>query len=189
MNTTRVLRLASICFLAPSTALAQFGQRFTSDQAIASGIGTLIVMLVIFAVIFLIFRELFCWYWKINLRVALLTEIRDLLKQQAASGESRGVSGGGSETIGPSGEKGYAVGKALGQAARGIVGPSGEKMKTKSESEDEEVRLRELMKLSEQERRKHCFACGGEIPSCTVCKAREERIKKLAAADAYSGPT
>ncbi len=31
-------------------------------------------------VVFLILREFFCWYWKINLRVALLNEIRDSLK-------------------------------------------------------------------------------------------------------------
>jgi hypothetical protein len=34
-------------------------------------------------VMFLVFREVVCWYWKINLRIELLTEIRDLLKNQA----------------------------------------------------------------------------------------------------------
>ncbi len=34
-------------------------------------------------VMFLIFREVVCWYWKINIRIELLTEIRELLKNQA----------------------------------------------------------------------------------------------------------
>jgi hypothetical protein len=34
-------------------------------------------------VLFLVFREVVCWYWKINVRIELLTEIRDLLKNQA----------------------------------------------------------------------------------------------------------
>ena len=29
--------------------------------------------------LFLVFRELICWYWKINEGIALLTQIRDLL--------------------------------------------------------------------------------------------------------------
>ena len=46
------------------------------------GIGApeLIITVVILAIIFLICRELVCWYWKINKRVALLTEIRDSLR-------------------------------------------------------------------------------------------------------------
>ena len=42
--------------------------------------GTLIVFLVILIVVFLVCREIVCWYWKINQNIALLTEIRDLLK-------------------------------------------------------------------------------------------------------------
>lgn len=45
----------------------------------------LLIALVVLVVIFLICRELFCWYWKINQRVALLTEIRDLLAGKPAS--------------------------------------------------------------------------------------------------------
>ncbi len=48
---------------------------------IASG---LLVALVVLVVFFLICRELFCWYWKINQNIALLTEIRDLLTGKAA---------------------------------------------------------------------------------------------------------
>lgn len=44
------------------------------------GIGVLLVLLIVF----LIGRELVCWYWKVNERTALLTEIRDLLKAQSA---------------------------------------------------------------------------------------------------------
>ena len=40
-----------------------------------------LVILAILFLLFLIFRELVCWYWKINQSVALLTEIRDSLKQ------------------------------------------------------------------------------------------------------------
>jgi hypothetical protein len=32
---------------------------------------------------------------------------------------------------------------------------------------------------TEAERRKACSACRGEIPSCTVCKAREDEIRRL----------
>jgi hypothetical protein len=30
--------------------------------------------------LFLLFREVVCWYWKINEGIALLSEIRDLLR-------------------------------------------------------------------------------------------------------------
>lgn len=41
--------------------------------------GGLLVFAVVAVIIFLVFREVFCWYWKINQNVALLTEIRNLL--------------------------------------------------------------------------------------------------------------
>lgn len=41
-----------------------------------------LVYLAIVIVIFLIFRELVCWYWKINASLEVLREIRDLLKEQ-----------------------------------------------------------------------------------------------------------
>jgi hypothetical protein len=53
-------------------------------RAYASGysdaIGSILVTLLIIVVIFLICREIICWYWKINQSISLLTEIRDLLK-------------------------------------------------------------------------------------------------------------
>lgn len=48
--------------------------------------GTLVMTLVIIVVLFLIFREVLCWYWKINQNHALLTEIRDLLKASLRTG-------------------------------------------------------------------------------------------------------
>jgi hypothetical protein len=33
-----------------------------------------------------------------------------------------------------------------------------------------------LLQLTEEQRRKGCWACKGEIPSCTICKAREKKI-------------
>ena len=59
--------------------------------------GTLMITLVILVVIFLIFREVVCWYWKINQSLGLLTEIRDLLaaaKSVANSPLSASSSGG-----------------------------------------------------------------------------------------------
>jgi hypothetical protein len=41
---------------------------------------TLAIVLVVLVVVFLVLREIVCWYWKINLNVALLTEIRDVLQ-------------------------------------------------------------------------------------------------------------
>lgn len=52
----------------------------TMQPAFWNSIGVLLVLLIVF----LIGRELICWYWKVNERTALLTEIRDLLKAQAA---------------------------------------------------------------------------------------------------------
>jgi hypothetical protein len=43
---------------------------------------TLITVLVIALIIFLVCRELVCWYFKINKTVELLEEIRDSLKNK-----------------------------------------------------------------------------------------------------------
>lgn len=42
-------------------------------------LGTPILVLAICIVVFLICREIVCWYWKINEQLTLLREIRDLL--------------------------------------------------------------------------------------------------------------
>lgn len=49
------------------------------------GIVEVLISLVIFVIIFLVCREIFCWYWKINQRVELLKEIKALLAQQTRS--------------------------------------------------------------------------------------------------------
>ena len=51
-------------------------------------LGSLLVVAVVLVVIFLVFREVICWYWKINRSVALLTEIRDLLAAKGVSDTS-----------------------------------------------------------------------------------------------------
>ena len=50
-----------------------------ADQILGNVAGIVVVSIVILVILFLVFRELFCWYWKINERVALLIEIRNLL--------------------------------------------------------------------------------------------------------------
>ena len=50
-----------------------------------SAMGGAAVALVALVVIFLVCRELLCWYWKINRGIALLTEIRDLLASRAVA--------------------------------------------------------------------------------------------------------
>ena len=44
-----------------------------------------IIIIVSVLVLFLLSREIICWCWKINERVALLTEIRDLLLAKGKS--------------------------------------------------------------------------------------------------------
>lgn len=38
-----------------------------------------VIIIALVILVFLVCREIVCWYWKINLSVALLTEIRDIL--------------------------------------------------------------------------------------------------------------
>jgi len=40
----------------------------------------LIMWIITSIVLFFVFREVLCWYWKINEAVSVLKEIRDLLK-------------------------------------------------------------------------------------------------------------
>lgn len=58
------------------------------NEGLGNSLGALAIFLIITIVIFLICRELVCWYWKVNQSVALLTEIRDLLKNQAGPAET-----------------------------------------------------------------------------------------------------
>jgi len=45
---------------------------------------SVLLILAVLAVIGLVFREVVCWYWKINRNVALLTDIESLLKPAGA---------------------------------------------------------------------------------------------------------
>jgi hypothetical protein len=44
-------------------------------------IGIIIIAVIVFILIFLILREVNCWYWKINERISLMNEQNDLLKR------------------------------------------------------------------------------------------------------------
>lgn len=72
--------LFSTLFILPSYAYA-YGQ---GDFA-----ASVFLYLLIAVVIFFICREIFCWYWKINLRIELLKEIRDSLKDKKAIAVSK----------------------------------------------------------------------------------------------------
>lgn len=49
---------------------------------------SLIGVLVVGLLVFLAGREVFCWYWKVNKALGLLTEIRGLLKLRTDSSPS-----------------------------------------------------------------------------------------------------
>lgn len=55
-----------------------------ANGGVPTGLGSLfpILGLLLAVLVFLVCRELLCWYWKINQVVALLTEIRDHLKNK-----------------------------------------------------------------------------------------------------------
>jgi hypothetical protein len=65
-----ILSLLIIGLPSYAHAQGQYGDTLTS----------MLVSLLILLVVFLIFREVVCWYWKMNETVSLLKEIRDLLK-------------------------------------------------------------------------------------------------------------
>lgn len=44
-------------------------------------LGIIIIAVIVFVVIFLILREVNCWYWKINERISLMNEQNDLLRK------------------------------------------------------------------------------------------------------------
>ena len=68
--------LALTLFGIPSYAHARGG--FFEDAL--PGLTGLLMIIVVLGIIFLFLREFFCWYFKINERVALQKEIRDSLK-------------------------------------------------------------------------------------------------------------
>ena len=48
-------------------------------------IASLLISLLVILVVFLILREVVCWYWKINETLSVLKEIRDLLKSNPSA--------------------------------------------------------------------------------------------------------
>jgi len=48
-------------------------------------IGGLVLAFIVLVVFFLLLREFWCWYWKINLRVNLLTKQNTLLEEVASA--------------------------------------------------------------------------------------------------------
>ena len=66
-------------FAAPSYAYARGGEE------IGGLITSLLIGILVCGVIFLILREVVCWYWKINQQIALLSEIRDTLMNIAGN--------------------------------------------------------------------------------------------------------
>jgi hypothetical protein len=46
--------------------------------------GNVIFVLFVIVAVFLILREFWCWYWKVNRLIALLEEQNQLLKDMAA---------------------------------------------------------------------------------------------------------
>lgn len=55
---------------------------FMDNSSIITGLYLIFIAMVFIVILFLIFREFLCWYWKINLNFKVLTEIRDLLRYQ-----------------------------------------------------------------------------------------------------------
>jgi hypothetical protein len=55
------------------------------------GGAAVIVSIAIIVVVFLVLREVWCWYWKINRMVALLESIDESLKQLPAVTRNKGI--------------------------------------------------------------------------------------------------
>ena len=63
--------------------------------------GAGVFLLLIFLVAFLVLREFWCWYWKINQMVSLLREVRDLLARKSPGTGAAPEPVKESETVGP----------------------------------------------------------------------------------------
>jgi hypothetical protein len=50
---------------------------------------TLLIILVVGVLIFLLLREVNCWYWKVNRRIELQEETNDLLKKLVSKTEKK----------------------------------------------------------------------------------------------------
>ena len=69
-----------LSFFVPTIVHARSRSGGVSDLVI-----TAIVIFVVLFILFLLLREVNCWYWKINERLAVQKEIRDLLKISKSS--------------------------------------------------------------------------------------------------------
>jgi hypothetical protein len=63
-----------------------------SAGPLAALLGPLLIGGLIAFVVFLISREFFCWYWKINEMVGLLSDVRDLLGRASSTAAAASVS-------------------------------------------------------------------------------------------------
>lgn len=59
-----------------------------ANNGLESMIELILITLLIIIVVFLILREVVCWYWKINETLSVLKEIRDLLKSSEGFSEN-----------------------------------------------------------------------------------------------------
>lgn len=88
LSTMVIVILATILSMPSYTQAMGVGGGPSSGYAIGERafIGVLLTLVVI-VVILLIFREIICWYWKMNEVVSLLTDIRELLRTTQKSEE------------------------------------------------------------------------------------------------------
>jgi hypothetical protein len=88
----RVVKIIALCLLLVLSL---------DNFALAAGEGDLIgyffVVLLILAVVFLIIREVVCWYWKINTIVDLLQKINNKLGGDSRVAFEGGQTGGGGD--------------------------------------------------------------------------------------------
>ncbi len=92
MRKTLVFILGAVFFVAPFLLLIIFNKHIPFDQAllinkITQSKDILVTIVLVIFVIFvylgllLLSREFLCWYFKINKKISILQEIRDLLKK------------------------------------------------------------------------------------------------------------
>lgn len=67
------------------TLLPGLSHAYGPSGDLGFGFVSLIIFVLVLLAIFLLCREIVCWYWKINKAVLLLTEIRDLLQRLQGS--------------------------------------------------------------------------------------------------------
>lgn len=63
-----------------ATVLAPFAHAYRSRNDPAAAFGMLFVIILVWIIILLICREIYCWYTKVNLRIKIYNEHTELLK-------------------------------------------------------------------------------------------------------------